>query len=930
MILQSKNKLQGRGFDQFYNDLRKKYPNTFVLAPDLGKNKDKENLRTLPTLEVGVNVNSVNPAQPVFTLTQNKPSFLAKVSYEKGKQSQFVEKSGTGGYTGPVIIKDNAVVTSSINTERPVKSNLISPSLRLSNLTTQIEQNRLVLRTRLKSGIPSPAVRKDNGGRTQQSSQELNKSQNLDCTIPNKSKSPTSGLSLPLTESLENLDIDASKKCLDSSTKLIESITKELLPNKPGPFLNHLPESNEDSNKRNGVSVSDSDGDSGISVGLSPKLSRSPAFQRTPAPPKLSPRRVSTLQRSKPGPMKADHTIPVNAMKNAFIQKENPNENVKSNSRPNSALKNSQDNAKLKRETTPSRVRFDDESMNDVESRYKERLSHVKVGEKTVKGPTFVKSGNHLTSTDLQFGKDSHHKTLNFHSVPAMGFNRKQTLQNMEGGQMRELRSSPRNPELASSAKNKPEFKKAEQSLLPKRQGINEMTLYNNQSVRSFGWRQNTEKEATSLEAIKISICNTPLEEGHSAKSKLKQEARKNKVNAEESKKEAQAYLNVSSSRTACNETGGSSESVMENLHKQHQNIEEENVPLKSETTVSPCKAMVVDPVSFAESSINRSNVLSKEAKEEYSDKQSLQTLKRQNGIPSDDIQYGGYRASPPSRLQGKCTQAKDGSDFGLLCSKVKKTLKTRVMKVQTSLIPDQLPQGGDLCDGYHQAQSEIPRRKSAPHMTMQLKNVHLECQEKEISGDKLLSAPVKNSNKDSPDSSCTSSSSTATAHVSPVHRVQTFLRKGRAKSYIMYSPTPPPPSERRPPSRGRENVMPQKEQRSEKTVKTLEGSVTGRLVKKNTDNTKVIELIRPSQGLFGLYFAKGSKNYDGGTYVVRLSGRIMDKLEPGMLEVGDELLEINSHCVKDLALDEIYSLLSQNNKVILKLLPLGTNTPQS
>nr|XP_014342281.1 PREDICTED: uncharacterized protein LOC106702987 [Latimeria chalumnae] len=147
--------------------------------------------------------------------------------------------------------------------------------------------------------------------------------------------------------------------------------------------------------------------------------------------------------------------------------------------------------------------------------------------------------------------------------------------------------------------------------------------------------------------------------------------------------------------------------------------------------------------------------------------------------------------------------------------------------------------------------------------------------------------------------------------------KMPSFLKKGRAQNYALYTPAPPPRNER--PQREMDSVSQKPSQLGPWESHPAVEQVTGRLMRSYPDSSRLIELTRADQGLFGLYFAKGSEKYHGGIYVVRL----IANLPLGILGVGDEILEIDGRGVKDMGLDEVYSCLNHSNKIWLRTLPL-------
>ena len=84
-------------------------------------------------------------------------------------------------------------------------------------------------------------------------------------------------------------------------------------------------------------------------------------------------------------------------------------------------------------------------------------------------------------------------------------------------------------------------------------------------------------------------------------------------------------------------------------------------------------------------------------------------------------------------------------------------------------------------------------------------------------------------------------------------------------------------------------------------------------------EGTMLIEMIKPSSGPFGFYVAK---NDSGIAYVSSLSDSYPDKMFAGLMKTGDQIIEINSQKVNQLHLDQIYDLILENERLIIKTKP--------
>ncbi|XP_069604246.1 uncharacterized protein [Ranitomeya imitator] len=145
----------------------------------------------------------------------------------------------------------------------------------------------------------------------------------------------------------------------------------------------------------------------------------------------------------------------------------------------------------------------------------------------------------------------------------------------------------------------------------------------------------------------------------------------------------------------------------------------------------------------------------------------------------------------------------------------------------------------------------------------------------------------------------------------SPMRMMQSLLKRGRAKDYMVRVPSPPP-QETRPPSSNVHSGRYGKQQ--------IPDQASGRLLAIQSDSSRLVELERPKMGFNGLYLTKKNQNGYSGLYVVQLSGAFTSSFPLGILEVGDEILEINRLQAKDLRLDEIYTLLEESSCVLLRV----------
>ena len=94
-----------------------------------------------------------------------------------------------------------------------------------------------------------------------------------------------------------------------------------------------------------------------------------------------------------------------------------------------------------------------------------------------------------------------------------------------------------------------------------------------------------------------------------------------------------------------------------------------------------------------------------------------------------------------------------------------------------------------------------------------------------------------------------------------------------------------------------------------------------GRVLHMNvSEGTVMIEMVKPPSGPFGFYVAKSKDN--GIVYVSNLSDSYPNKIFAGLMKPGDEILEVNNVSVDQISIDEIYSLILESEKLVLKVKP--------
>ncbi|ESP05002.1 hypothetical protein LOTGIDRAFT_109768, partial [Lottia gigantea] len=98
-----------------------------------------------------------------------------------------------------------------------------------------------------------------------------------------------------------------------------------------------------------------------------------------------------------------------------------------------------------------------------------------------------------------------------------------------------------------------------------------------------------------------------------------------------------------------------------------------------------------------------------------------------------------------------------------------------------------------------------------------------------------------------------------------------------------------------------------------------------GKLLEICSDGSKVVELRKPPDGPIGFYIGRGTANYDYGIFISRFSDESLEKLFSGLMSVGDEVIEINQRPIRDLSLDDVYGLMADKSKLVLRIFPIAS-----
>lgn len=218
-----------KSLDGFYNDLRRKYPNTFTVATELGKGDGS--VHKLPRLDrtpspapQGILPSPFNSGPQRWT----PDSFLSKVKLQKFQNEQKQEVETFPGNAGAVIVRDKTKLVPIWN-KREYLAAQNQASFHLPNLHTQVQQNKAELQNRLNvsrkvnnevKNIQSPTVILSK----KQKPAEI-RSSNESISTGDRSVAPAN-VSKPKPDALG-------------------TIMKELLPSKPGKLMTDQPKNND-------------------------------------------------------------------------------------------------------------------------------------------------------------------------------------------------------------------------------------------------------------------------------------------------------------------------------------------------------------------------------------------------------------------------------------------------------------------------------------------------------------------------------------------------------------------------------------------------------------------------------------------------------------------------------------------------------------
>ncbi|KAM9324320.1 uncharacterized protein PAF06_000345 [Gastrophryne carolinensis] len=791
--------------DEFYKELRRKYPNTFTFAPDLGKGDGT--LRKLPHLE---NAPPTPPRIPQSSLTGapqrwTPDGFLSKVKLQKFQNVQRQEAEAPLRISAAVVIQDKTIPVPSWN-RKDYLATQNRASFRLPSLRTQVEQNK----TEIKNKLCNSRTISEEPKIQQSPTLPLGKGRIIaEARSSNESLSTREYLSVPTSVSAPKSDP-------------LGTIMKELLPSKPGRLMSDLPKT-PDNFCRNGGCVSDSD--SAVSVCAPLKIFR-PKIRSPHEAPASSDiiKKFSSKPKAHSGPLKADHTVlPENTTRKVeetgeemFLRKSSIHYNERIQQRPLTA-----------------RVRFEDESEEETQARYQERL--------LLERTHTTKKASDVWARPVMKPFDSTESSPSSQTASETSSTSGQQAINLP------YRRQPFPPTVAKKVLiDKP------RGGLPSRRPLQIRT---SPAVRERQWSSTIGKEATSLDGITMSFTSSSLElkEENLGSSETQKEENKTHDSFSSLQSIGSGITEVSSEVTVTTlEWRGSGSSIA---------CEQQPRPLSRSPNISlnsPSLGKGTD-ISFYSKVKRRLHVKMK--------------------LSSDS---GGHQSD-----------LSDYSDSGSQHSKNQEMNLTL-----------------DTSQTFDSREKIVSYGKSKPHgANSPIQVITGEIVSSGISKDGMkmdatLCAEAQNTDRDV----------SVKAQFLPMKMMQSLLKKGRAKNYMVRVPSPPTPDSR--PRSGLPAVSAKrllnKEQILEQESMKLQAS--------KSDISRLVELQRPNTGFKGLNLAKRIQDPHSGLYVVQLSGAFTSSCPQGILNVGDEILEINGRQTKDLGMKEIHSLLAESSCVLLRV----------
>ncbi|XP_069574445.1 uncharacterized protein KIAA1614 [Brachyistius frenatus] len=95
-----------------------------------------------------------------------------------------------------------------------------------------------------------------------------------------------------------------------------------------------------------------------------------------------------------------------------------------------------------------------------------------------------------------------------------------------------------------------------------------------------------------------------------------------------------------------------------------------------------------------------------------------------------------------------------------------------------------------------------------------------------------------------------------------------------------------------------------------------------GRVTQAFPDGTLLLELIKPPNGPFGFVISRGKGRPDTGIYVEKVGDGSGEGLYVGLLGIGDEILQVNGEVVAGLSLDQVTRLMTRESTASLRIMP--------
>uniref|UniRef100_A0A3B5ACK5 KIAA1614 ortholog n=1 Tax=Stegastes partitus TaxID=144197 RepID=A0A3B5ACK5_9TELE len=95
-----------------------------------------------------------------------------------------------------------------------------------------------------------------------------------------------------------------------------------------------------------------------------------------------------------------------------------------------------------------------------------------------------------------------------------------------------------------------------------------------------------------------------------------------------------------------------------------------------------------------------------------------------------------------------------------------------------------------------------------------------------------------------------------------------------------------------------------------------------GRVTQAFPDGTLLLELIKPPNGPFGFVISRGKGRPDTGVYVEKVGDGGGEGPYIGLLGIGDEILQVNGEAVAGLSLDQVTRLMTRESTASLRIMP--------